>query len=49
VLDGASVGDGAIIGAGAVVRGEIPAKAIAVGMPARVVGSREPATRGAEA
>jgi acetyltransferase-like isoleucine patch superfamily enzyme len=49
VLDGASVGDGAIIGAGAVVRGEIPAKAIAVGMPARVVGSREPAAPGAEA
>ena len=43
------IGDGAIVGAGAVVRGDIPAKAIAVGMPARVVGSRETAVPGAEA
>ncbi len=41
VLDGTIVGDGAILGAGAVARGEIPAGAIAVGMPARVVGTRE--------
>lgn len=41
VLDGASVGDGAVIGAGAVVRDAIPAGAIAVGLPARVVGRRE--------
>jgi len=41
VLDGTVVGDGAIVGAGAVARGEIPAGAIAVGMPARVVGTRE--------
>ena len=41
VLPGARIGDGAIIGAGAVVRGEIPANAIAVGVPARVVGQRE--------
>jgi acetyltransferase-like isoleucine patch superfamily enzyme len=43
VLDGATIGDGVIVGAGAVVRGDIPAMAIAVGMPARVIGSREPA------
>jgi acetyltransferase-like isoleucine patch superfamily enzyme len=49
VLDGAVVGDGAIVGAGAVVRGEIPAMAIAVGIPARVIGSREPGTPGAPA
>ena len=49
VLDGATIGDGAIVGAGAVVRGDIPAKAIAVGMPARVVGSREAAAPGVEA
>jgi acetyltransferase-like isoleucine patch superfamily enzyme len=49
VLDGATIGDGAIIGAGAIVRGEIPAKAIAVGMPARVIGSRDAAIPGAEA
>jgi acetyltransferase-like isoleucine patch superfamily enzyme len=41
VLDGASIGDGAIVGAGAVARGEIAAGAIAVGIPARVVGTRE--------
>lgn len=41
VLPGARIGNGAIIGAGAIVRGEIPAMAIAVGTPARVVGQRE--------
>jgi acetyltransferase-like isoleucine patch superfamily enzyme len=41
VLDGVRIGDGAVIGAGAVVRDEVPARAIAVGVPARVVGSRE--------
>ena len=41
VLDGTIVGDGAIVGAGAVARGEIPPGAIAVGVPARVVGTRE--------
>ncbi|ABV95855.1 transferase hexapeptide repeat containing protein (plasmid) [Dinoroseobacter shibae DFL 12 = DSM 16493] len=40
VMPGARIGDGAIIGAGALVRGEIPAGAIAVGVPARVVGQR---------
>ncbi len=40
VLPGARIGDGAVIGAGALVRGEIPAFAIAVGSPARVVGQR---------
>ena len=41
VLDGVTVGDRAIIGAGAVVRDAVPEAAIAVGMPARVVGQRE--------
>jgi acetyltransferase-like isoleucine patch superfamily enzyme len=41
VLPGSRIGDGAIIGAGALVKGEIPAMAIAVGQPARVVGMRE--------
>ena len=40
VLDGATIGDGAVIGAGAVVKGDVAASAIAVGMPARVVGTR---------
>jgi acetyltransferase-like isoleucine patch superfamily enzyme len=41
ILDGVTIGDGAIIGAGAVVRETVPASAIAVGIPARVVGHRE--------
>jgi acetyltransferase-like isoleucine patch superfamily enzyme len=40
VLDGTTIGDGAIVGAGAVARGEIPAGAIAVGVPAKVIGTR---------
>ena len=40
ILDGVTVGGGAVIGAGAVVRENIPASAIAVGIPARIVGSR---------
>jgi acetyltransferase-like isoleucine patch superfamily enzyme len=40
ILDGVVVGEGAVIGAGAVVRESVPASAIAVGIPARVVGSR---------
>jgi acetyltransferase-like isoleucine patch superfamily enzyme len=41
ILPGTTIGDGAIIGAGAVVRGHVPAMAIAVGIPARVVGQRQ--------
>ncbi len=40
ILDGVTIGDGAVIGAGAVVRDSVPASAIAVGIPARVVASR---------
>jgi acetyltransferase-like isoleucine patch superfamily enzyme len=40
ILDGVTVGDGAVIGAAAVVRESVPASAIAVGIPARIVGSR---------
>lgn len=40
VLPGARIGAGAIIGAGALVRGSIPPDAVAVGVPARVVGHR---------
>lgn len=40
ILPGTRIGDGAIIGAGSVVRGEIPAMAVAVGSPARVVSQR---------
>ena len=41
ILDGVTVGDRAIIGAAAVVRSEVPAGAIAVGVPAKIVGQRE--------
>jgi acetyltransferase-like isoleucine patch superfamily enzyme len=41
VMDGITIGQGAIIGAGAVVTQDIPAHAIAVGVPARVIRFRE--------
>jgi len=40
ILKGSVIHDGAIIGAGAVVHGEIPENAIAVGVPAKVIGYR---------
>jgi acetyltransferase-like isoleucine patch superfamily enzyme len=40
VLPGVDVGDGCVIGAGAVVTRSLPPGSIAVGSPARVVGSR---------
>jgi len=44
VLGGVVLGDGCVIGAGAVVTRDLPPGAIAVGIPARVVGHR-PAAR----
>jgi acetyltransferase-like isoleucine patch superfamily enzyme len=40
VLDGVEIGANAVIGAGAVVRDSVPERATAVGVPARVVGTR---------
>ena len=40
ILDGVTLGDRAVVGAGAVVRHSVPAGAIAVGIPARIVGQR---------
>jgi len=40
ILDGVRIGDHAVVGAGAVVREDVPAYAIAVGIPARVVSTR---------
>ena len=40
ILDGVEIGAHAVIGAAAVVRENVPAGAIAVGIPARIVGSR---------
>ena len=42
VLGGVRIGEGAVIGAGSVVVKDVPANAIAVGVPAKVIGSREP-------
>jgi acetyltransferase-like isoleucine patch superfamily enzyme len=46
-LDGAHVGRGCVIGAGSVVRGKIPPYSIAVGIPAKVILSRQPQTSAA--
>ena len=40
VLDGVTIGALAVVGAGAVVRDSVPDRATAVGVPARVVGTR---------
>jgi acetyltransferase-like isoleucine patch superfamily enzyme len=40
VLPGVRIGDGAVVGAGAVVTRDVPPDSIAVGCPARVVGTR---------
>jgi acetyltransferase-like isoleucine patch superfamily enzyme len=40
ILDGVTIGHHAVVGAGAVVRTDVPAHAVAVGVPARVVSSR---------
>jgi acetyltransferase-like isoleucine patch superfamily enzyme len=40
VLDGVTVGEGAVIGAASVVTKDVPAYAIALGAPARVIGRR---------
>jgi acetyltransferase-like isoleucine patch superfamily enzyme len=41
ILDGVAIGDHAVVGAAALVRENIPAYAVAVGIPARVVSSRD--------
>jgi acetyltransferase-like isoleucine patch superfamily enzyme len=42
VLRGSDIGEFCVIGAGSVVRGTIPDRSVAVGAPARVVGSTRP-------
>lgn len=41
ILDGVTIGRGSVIGAGAVVTQSVPANSIAVGIPARVIGTRD--------
>ena len=41
VQDGCTIGESTIIGAGAVVNTDLPAKVIAVGLPARVLRNRD--------
>jgi acetyltransferase-like isoleucine patch superfamily enzyme len=40
ILDGVTIGTGAVVGAGSVVTRSIPAYRVAVGAPAKVIGSR---------
>jgi acetyltransferase-like isoleucine patch superfamily enzyme len=40
ILDGVTIDQGAVIGAGAVVTKPIPPYAIAIGVPARIIGTR---------
>jgi len=44
VLPGVQIGDGCVVGAGSVVSRSLPAEAVAVGVPARVVRERRPAS-----
>ena len=45
ILDGVRIGNRAVVGAGAVVRHSVDDGAIAVGVPARIVGQRDGAAR----
>jgi acetyltransferase-like isoleucine patch superfamily enzyme len=48
VLDGASIAEGSVVGAGAVVNRPLPARSLALGVPARVVKTIRRAGRGAD-
>ncbi|MDQ1204473.1 DapH/DapD/GlmU-related protein [Microbacterium sp. SORGH_AS_0862] len=41
ILPGVTIGDGAIVGSGSVVTRDIPARAVAAGNPAKVIGDTE--------
>ncbi len=43
VLGGSSISDGCVIGAGSVVRGQLPPRVVAAGVPARIIRSRDAA------
>ena len=42
IMSGVTIGEGAVVGAGAVVSRDIPAWAVAVGVPAKVLRYRMP-------
>ena len=42
VIDGVTIGHGSVVGAGAVVIEDVPDYAIVAGVPARLVGTRQP-------
>ena len=44
VMDGVSIGDDVVVGAGAVVTGDLPTGAVAAGVPARVLRTRDATT-----
>ncbi len=48
ILDGVTVGTGSVIGAGSVVTKDIPPYSIAVGVPAKVKGTRKPMLKAEE-
>ena len=41
ILGGVTIGDGCVVGAGAVVTGDLPAYSVAMGVPAKIVRSRD--------
>lgn len=41
ILPGVTIGDGCVVGAGSVVVSDVPANSIAVGSPAKVIGTKE--------
>lgn len=41
ILAGVRIGDGTVVGAGAVVTRDLPANVIAIGVPAKITGSRQ--------
>ena len=41
LIAGVEIGEGAVVAAGAVVTKDVPARSVVLGIPARVIGTRE--------